>query len=67
MHNYSCFDQSCDQSVLRCGPNKFDEYFGPLAGRLGHMKLELHQHIKDSYIKPDGSKVSTSKAKIFRT
>ena len=63
MHNYSCFEQSCDKSVWSCGKSKLEEYFGPLSAKLGHLKLELYQHLKEAYLKPDGSKVCFSQLK----
>ena len=65
LHNNDCFDQTCDQTVLSCGENRFKEYFGLIAEKLGHKPLEVFQHLKLSYMKPDGSKVCYWNVEFF--
>ena len=57
MHDKACFDQTCNQNDSKCGRAKFEEVFGPLNNKLGDLSVEVFQHQKLSYQKPDGSKV----------
>ena len=57
MHNEACFKQTCDQTNTKCGREKFEAVFGPLASKLGELETEVFQHQKQSYRKPDGSQV----------
>ena len=57
MHAAECFKQCCDQSILKCGLAKFEECFESLEAKLGHSKIEVFQHVKQSYTKPNGAQV----------
>lgn len=58
MHGAKCLRQECDQSSQFCGKAKFDELFNSIMESLGAKNLEVFQHIKLTYTKPDGSNVS---------
>ena len=57
MHSSDCFYQTCDQTEQACGGEKFVEVFRNVSHKLGNCRLELYQHVKLEYTKPDGSKV----------
>jgi hypothetical protein len=57
MHSAKCFHQKCDQSEQKCGRAKFEEIFRTLSAKLGHFPVQLLQHVKLTYTKPDGTKV----------
>ena len=58
IHGAKCLRQECDQSSQVCGEAKFEELFNHISEELGSKQLEVFQHIKIIYIKPDGSNVS---------
>ena len=57
MHPAACFLQTCDQTELKCGLNRFEEMFSKLSSKLGHAPLQLLQHMKVTYTRPDGKEV----------
>ena len=57
MHNSKCLRQECDQTDRLCGEAKFGELFDQVSTKIGLKKIEVFQHIKINYTKPDGSNV----------
>jgi hypothetical protein len=51
------FSPSCDQSEQKCGQGRFQEIFQTLKTKMGASPVQLLQHVKLTYTKPDGKQV----------
>ena len=60
MHSVHCLRQECEQTSQLCGKEKFCELFDNVTDKLGQNNIEVFQHMRIRFNKPDGSHVSTN-------
>ena len=55
IHPAKCLMQTCENSEEPCGIKKYDSIFFQMLNKFGTQQIDVFQHEKLQYIKPDGS------------